>query len=224
MSYRTGPTITTNGLVLCLDAASTKSYPGAGTTLTDLAGNGYTGVLAAGALFSPVNAGVITLSGAGSVVPVGPYPVITVGTGSFTLEAWLRPLQTAATQTTLDCRTGGGGLTAPAPFQDTTFHYWVGTTRINGVATIQTGQWYHYVYSRTGAAVGIQFVNGRVDGSWADTVNYATPLGLRIGGDWDGTQFSFKGSVGAVRVYSGVGLTQQQVIGNFNAMRGRYGV
>ena len=32
--------ITTDGLVLCLDAANTKSYPGSGTTWTDLSGNG----------------------------------------------------------------------------------------------------------------------------------------------------------------------------------------
>lgn len=32
--------ITTDGLVLALDAANTKSYPGSGTTWTDLSGNG----------------------------------------------------------------------------------------------------------------------------------------------------------------------------------------
>jgi hypothetical protein len=35
------PRIVTSGLVLCLDAANTKSYPGSGTTWTDLSGNGY---------------------------------------------------------------------------------------------------------------------------------------------------------------------------------------
>jgi hypothetical protein len=33
------PSIVMNGLVLCLDAANSKSYPGSGTTWTDLSGN-----------------------------------------------------------------------------------------------------------------------------------------------------------------------------------------
>ena len=33
------PRIVTNGLVLCLDAANKRSYPGAGTTWTDLSHN-----------------------------------------------------------------------------------------------------------------------------------------------------------------------------------------
>ena len=36
----TGPNIITDGLVLHLDAANTKSYPGSGTTWYDLSGNG----------------------------------------------------------------------------------------------------------------------------------------------------------------------------------------
>jgi hypothetical protein len=36
-----GPNIVTSGLVLSLDAANVKSYPGSGTTWRDLSGNGY---------------------------------------------------------------------------------------------------------------------------------------------------------------------------------------
>jgi hypothetical protein len=39
------PSIVMNGLVLCLDAGNSKSYPGSGTTWTDLSGNGNTGTL-----------------------------------------------------------------------------------------------------------------------------------------------------------------------------------
>ena len=40
-----------NGLVLYLDAANRKSYPGSGTTWTDLTGNGYNGILLNGPIF-----------------------------------------------------------------------------------------------------------------------------------------------------------------------------
>jgi hypothetical protein len=37
------PKIATDGLVLCLDAANQKSYPGSGTVWGDLSGNGNDG-------------------------------------------------------------------------------------------------------------------------------------------------------------------------------------
>lgn len=40
MGFSRGPKLVTNGLVLCLDAASKKSYPGSGTTWYDLSGGG----------------------------------------------------------------------------------------------------------------------------------------------------------------------------------------
>lgn len=40
MGVFSGPDISENGLVLALDAGNTKSYPGSGTTWTDLSGNG----------------------------------------------------------------------------------------------------------------------------------------------------------------------------------------
>ena len=40
MGFSRGPKIVTDGLVLALDAANTKSYPGSGTTWNDLSGNG----------------------------------------------------------------------------------------------------------------------------------------------------------------------------------------
>lgn len=40
MAINYGPKIVTSGLVLCLDAADTLSYPGSGTTWTDLSGRG----------------------------------------------------------------------------------------------------------------------------------------------------------------------------------------
>ena len=41
MAISRGPNIVRNGLVLALDAANLRSYPGTGTTWADLSGNGY---------------------------------------------------------------------------------------------------------------------------------------------------------------------------------------
>jgi hypothetical protein len=63
MSYHNGPRIVTNGLVLYLDAGNSKSYPGSGTTWTDLSGNNNNGTLANGPTFSSLNRGSIIFDG-----------------------------------------------------------------------------------------------------------------------------------------------------------------
>ena len=55
--------IITNGLVLCLDAANPKSYPGSGTTWYDLSGNGHNSTLINGPTYNSTNKGVIVLAG-----------------------------------------------------------------------------------------------------------------------------------------------------------------
>ena len=52
MGLAHSPSIVTDGLVLCVDAANTKSYPGSGTTWTDVSGKGYDGTLTNGPTFS----------------------------------------------------------------------------------------------------------------------------------------------------------------------------
>ena len=68
MNY--GPKTITNGLVLYLDAANTKSYPGSGTTWYDLSGNNNTGTLTNGPTFSAGNMGSIVFDGVDDIVTV----------------------------------------------------------------------------------------------------------------------------------------------------------
>ena len=70
MAYRNGPKIVTDGLVLCLDAAIGKSYPGSGTTWYDLSGNGNNGTIV-NATFNSSNNGTIYLDGTDDYVNFG---------------------------------------------------------------------------------------------------------------------------------------------------------
>lgn len=89
----TGPNIVRNGLVLCLDAASLRSYPGSGTTWNDLSGNGNTGTLsisgsnAVSASFDSSNGGSILFSGTGSFVSSSDVPFRFGNT--FSISIWL---------------------------------------------------------------------------------------------------------------------------------------
>jgi hypothetical protein len=82
--------ITTQGLRLAVDAADPLSYPGSGTVLTDVSGNGFTGNVSSsisfavtnrGALFSPNSSSAITFTGSAA----------NFGTGSFTMEMAFTP-------------------------------------------------------------------------------------------------------------------------------------
>jgi hypothetical protein len=63
MATEGGPNIITDGLVLALDAANTKSYPRTGTTWKDLSGNGNNGTLINGPTFDSGNLGSIVFDG-----------------------------------------------------------------------------------------------------------------------------------------------------------------
>jgi hypothetical protein len=64
--------IVTDGLVLLLDAANTVSYPGSGTTWTDLSGNGNTGTLVNGVGYVGTNGGALSFDGVNDYVTCGP--------------------------------------------------------------------------------------------------------------------------------------------------------
>ena len=48
-------TIPTNNLLIWLDANNASSYPGTGTTVTDLSGNGYTHTLSSSGIYTVLN-------------------------------------------------------------------------------------------------------------------------------------------------------------------------
>ena len=62
MAFNYSPKIVTDGLVFAVDAANKKSYPGSGTTWTDLAGSN-DGTLTNGPTFDSGDGGSIVFDG-----------------------------------------------------------------------------------------------------------------------------------------------------------------
>jgi hypothetical protein len=81
----TGPNITTDGLVLYLDAANPKSYPGSGTVWSDLSGNGYTGTLTNGPTFDSGSNGSIGFDGTNDYITFSNAKSLIQGQTNFTL-------------------------------------------------------------------------------------------------------------------------------------------
>jgi hypothetical protein len=77
--------IVRDGLVLDLDAGISASYPGSGTTWTDLSGNGNTGTLTNGPTYSSANGGSIVFDGTDDVVDTFNASSLT----DMTIEMWI---------------------------------------------------------------------------------------------------------------------------------------
>lgn len=91
MSFHYSPKIITAGLVLYLDAANTRSYPGTGTTWSDLSRSQNTGTLINGPTFSSGNGGSIVFDGTDDhfITPSGLTPTLNI-TSQITLETWFK--------------------------------------------------------------------------------------------------------------------------------------
>jgi hypothetical protein len=68
MSVFSGPNVVTDGLVLCIDAANPKSYPGSGTTWFDVSGNRNNGTLVNGVGYTSANSGSMVFDGVNDYV------------------------------------------------------------------------------------------------------------------------------------------------------------
>ena len=100
--------IVSNGLVLNLDAAQLRSYPGSGTTWTDLSGNAYNGTLTNGPTFDSENGGSIVFDGTNDYVNLPSSGFFLASTNNFfasagyawTVSAWFKfPVSPGGTRT-----------------------------------------------------------------------------------------------------------------------------
>jgi hypothetical protein len=90
MAGSTGPDIVTDGLVLALDAANRKSYPGSGTVWKDLSGKANNGTLTNGPVFDGGNGGTIDLDGSNDYIQLQSDGTGTFNNQIFSLGMWFK--------------------------------------------------------------------------------------------------------------------------------------
>ena len=89
MAFNYSPKVVTDGLVLYLDAANTKSYPGSGITWTDLSRSGNSGTLVNGPTFNSGNGGSIVFDGTNDYVEIQ-NQIQFDQRDPFTLSSWVK--------------------------------------------------------------------------------------------------------------------------------------
>lgn len=219
-----GPQIVTNGLVLNLDAANKDSYPGTGTTWTDLSGNGNNGTLINGSSFSIDSGGCIEFDGIDDSV-TGNKPVLS----AVTLEYYCKltgnstggyPHLVMSGNTFI----GFQGNTSSATFR-ISINPGGGFVEINSTALNPSVTFNLYSMTYDGTTVKM-FINGVQQ---ASTMNIASTFQLMTGNAYQlnaVTTPSFDkapNKMAAFRIYNRA-LSATEVSQNYNATKGRFGL
>ena len=96
--------IVTDGLVLWLDAGISPSYPGSGTTWTDISGNRNNGTLTNGPTYNSSNGGSVVFDGTNDYISCGNLPATT----TFTIQMFVKVLSNAGGYKAFAGATGSG--------------------------------------------------------------------------------------------------------------------
>jgi hypothetical protein len=232
--------IVRSDLILYLDAGLSDSYPGSGTTWTDLSGNGNHFTLYNGTGYSTANGGALTFDGANDYVAstsninLTSYSYIAVEVFYRTNNSAMLFEHTANWNT----NTGGFGLAvnsngnADSTNQNHTNH---NTEVARNYLVSDNSAWNHNLnlYSRIADSTGrLTYTNGLLT-SFVSGGFYPTDTITIAGGSFanaifyigsrGGASGFLNGSVGSIRVY-GFKINAAQTLQNFNVHRRRFGI
>jgi hypothetical protein len=236
MGLKHHPRVVTDGLVMYLDAANTRSYSGSGNTANGLIG-GIGGTLVNGVGFGSTNNGSFIFDGTNDYIDIPSTTLLNSTT--FSLSFWINNnafnglYVTGAVSNGLYTLFGTG-----SNYQGFT-NTFSGAIQIglnsNSVATVNESNfllnnWYHYVAVYDGSGVGNSgkfkiFINAVQKTLTYDALMPSTPynsgfttkLGYAPGSGYP----YFNGNISQVQLYNRA-LTQQEISQNYNATKMRY--
>ena len=228
-----GANVVRDGLVLHLDAANVKSYPGTGTTWSDLSGNGYNGTLTGSPTY--VSNESFTFDGTDDRVSFGDIDIIT---GAFTIDVWFKSAasQNGAQYATIVGKDAAGSfgnfiMTSDlnstyirAGFNGSGGQKETSNSSYNTDFTSQT--WVNYVCTWDGSSVLTLYRNAEQIAQNTSATGTITSNNndLYIGYRTADVTSYFEGDISNVKLYNNKSLTEDEVAQNFEAMRGRYGL
>jgi len=223
MGFYRGPNIVRDGLVLLLDAANTKSYPGSGTTWKDLSNNNNNATLVNSPTYSDGN---LTFNGSTQYAQANSITDEIIS-GDFTLMALIKG-GAQDHKSILSFNTNSGGNRQLWMVRNAGMGVYDGGTWNIGSIDVDDDQWHHvmftYDYSSKNAKTYTDGVND-LDITTTTQINVQSSDTANIGMEFDGGTATdhFNGSIPMVYVYNRV-LSQNEVIQNFEAFKTRFGL
>lgn len=232
MSFNFSPKIVTDGLVLYLDAANNKSYASGSTIWNDLSKTSSVGTLTNGPTYNSSNGGSIVFDGVDDYINLG--DLYNLNYNSATLGAWIKTTSSQIYPNIIGKPYYGGkigryslyvlpdGALGLITSQTDSINIDVNTT----TGLINTGRWTYIVGVIDRNLGNVIYVNGTIVGSasgdtsaydWNTTDNFT--LGLYT----SAPNGYFNGSISNGFMYNRA-LTSTEVLQNYNATKGRFGL
>jgi hypothetical protein len=217
-----------SGLVLNLDAGNTNSYPGAGTTWTDLTGNNNNGTLVNTPTFDSVNGGSIVFDGVNEFADLG--NILNYTSENFTFSYWVNFIKLTTNQVNqgpiiiykgsfnvngyYDQINADGRVTFVTNSPSN-----IGSQTSSG--EIITGNTYNICYTRNGTSIRI-YING-VDKTMIGGV-HQNPI--TSNNNFRLCNYQNNYILSNVRLFNFINynraLSPQEVLQNYDATKGRY--
>ena len=230
MSYTNGPKIVTNGLVLYLDAGNSKSYPGSGTAWNDLSGNNNNGTLVNGVGYSSGNGGSLSFDGSNDYVSVADSHLLNQTT-NLSISCWINFNVGSINSRTIFCGKGTGNSAATTQYwleklSNNSINFYCSITidrNLNSNFIVTNNLWYNIVGTYNGSVMRL-YVNGLLRNSLNITGSITTTntiLGIGRLGTFNAL---YSNALISNFCFYNQTLSTNQVLQNYNALKGRFGL
>jgi len=215
--------IVTDGLVLHLDAGNSTSYPGSGTTWTDLSGSGNNGTLTNGPTYNGADGGSLVFDGVNDFIQCSGS--LTATTATFIV--WIRR---NGDQTSYHgiLFSRGTSVTGTNFYPSNLLGYhWnnaVDTFSWNSGLTMPNLTWCMWAVSVSSSSATAYLCQSSGITSATNNVSHTITIldDIKVGQDDFGGRF-FNGNIAQALIYNRA-LTATEVTQNFDALKGRYGL
>ncbi|CAF34239.1 hypothetical protein S-PM2d174 [Synechococcus phage S-PM2] len=219
--------IVKNGLILNLDAGVSSSYPGTGTTWTDLSGNGNTGTLVNGVGYNSGNGGSLVFDGSNDYVR-GETTYSPTALQPLTLSVWFYNKGQSGNRGILGIINPFSqpiGSARMIVIRSTgAVYFWGSSSDFNPTNFIsEVNSWTNAVFTIDTAKKITAYKNGIFnDDATISSLNDTNALNYDVGVRSLFNEY-FDGNISQVSIYNRA-LTAQEVLQNFNALRTRFGL
>lgn len=239
MSANVAPNVVRNGLVLDLDAANQKSYPGTGTGWSDLTPNGNNGTLTNGPTFNSANGGSIVFDGTNDYTNVVP---ITGLSSQISINLWYNKT-ISPTQSTIICGINsnlGREYNIHLPWSDSIVYWDCGSNggtdagnfdRTSKSVTLAEYQgWHNWVFWKNSTS-GLMKIY-RDGQEWHSASGLTKPMvntiainiGRLISGDaYPSGLYYDNCKIANLQIYNRA-LSAAEILQNYNAQKSRFGL
>jgi hypothetical protein len=222
MSCAGGPDLVQDGLVVCFDLSSNKSYGGSGSTINDISNNSNIGTLINSPTYNSINKGRLTFNGTNQYISTNIYANnIGIYNASYTAEAVFSATNAALSDSMVFGSLAGGQVRKGwhLGIRNNTFYFGQYANDFGG-GTAVSNTIYHVVWVlNLSISTGYIYVNGRlvISGGLSGFIP-DNPIWLAQAYD---VNTYFGGDIYLARIYNKI-LSESEIFQNYNALRARY--